>query len=347
MANSKAIAQSAIGLGQLGRSPIDEEGCDGLSIEQGSPRPIPTDPKKRLPKSNDKHTVPSGEMKESSLHSSARKRVRFSNENYNLETDQLDWENPDCEHNMIQEGKAKGNETHTQQAIESKKSKKPSQTSEAADQSSQSTPKEIYREHTTSSGPVMGTFKTPWQMSRDAEAKKKAKASRRMAANEEALAIRRSAGSGISTPAVHGHPAESGSGMSKKRKLAAEKHGSRKRAAPAKSSELVLSQNEEPEDPLSRTQKAPKKSIPKSSKSTLTTPAVARAFRTCGRLYANEAEALADETEEDPSLKEDEEENDEKQPTPIKSTAENNALSGVSCSAKKDQTSYMSVWKLR
>ena len=202
MASSKAIAQSAIGLGQSVRSPVDEEGFDDPSIEQGSPRPIPTDPKKRLPKSNGKHIVPSGGMKESSLHSSARKRVRFSNENYDLETDQLDWEDRDCEHNITKESKAKGNET-PQQAIEPKKSKKPPQKSEAGDQSSQSTANEIPRKHTTSSGPVMGTFKTPWQMSRDAEAKKEAKASKRMGADEEAPAIGGSAGGGTTTPAAH------------------------------------------------------------------------------------------------------------------------------------------------
>lgn len=150
MVSAKAIAQSAISLGELGRSPIDEEVCDGPSIEQGSPRPIPDEPKQRLPKSNDKHIIPSGEMKESSLHSSARKHVRFSNENYNLETDQLDWENLDCEHNMIHESKTKGNETRAQQAIESKKSKEPPQKSEAGGQSSQSTPNEIRRKHKTS-----------------------------------------------------------------------------------------------------------------------------------------------------------------------------------------------------
>lgn len=258
MVSAKAIAQSAISLGELGRSPIDEEVCDGPSIEQGSPRPIPDEPKQRLPKSNDKHIIPSGEMKESSLHSSARKHVRFSNENYNLETDQLDWENLDCEHNMIHESKTKGNETRAQQAIESKKSKEPPQKSEAGGQSSQSTPNEIRRKHKTSLGPVMGTFKTPWQMLRDAEAKKQAKASKRTGTNKQAPAIGRSARSGIPTPAAHVQvrdretplpsirsstyifqPAESGSGMSKKRKLAAGKHGSRKRAAPAKSSEVL------------------------------------------------------------------------------------------------------------
>ncbi|KAL8977178.1 MAG: hypothetical protein Q9205_006963 [Flavoplaca limonia] len=308
MAISKAIAQSAIGLGQSGRSLIDEEGSDCPSSEQGGPRPIPTDPKKRVPKSNDKHIVPSGEMKESSLHSSARKRVRFSNGDYTLETDQLDRENPDCEHNIIKGSKAK------------------------------------LRKHRTSSGPVMGTFKTPWQMSRDAEAKKQAKASKRTGTNKQAPAIGRSAGRGIPTPAAHAQPAESGSGMSKKRKIAAEKHGSRKRAAPTSSSELVLSHNDEPEEPLPLTQKAPKKSIPKSSESTLTTPAVARAARTCGRLYANEAEALAEETDADSDLKEDEVENEK--PPPIMSTAEYNAFSGISCSVKKDQKAYMSVWKL-
>lgn len=308
MSTLKAVAQSAVGLGQSGRSPIDEEGSDGPQLQQRSPRSIPTDPKKRLPKSNDKHIVPSGEMKESSLHSSARKRIRFSNENHNMEIDQLDWESLLCEHNMNHESKAKGNETHTQQAIESKKSKEPPQKSEAGDQSFMSTPNEIRRKYTTSSGPVMGTFKTPWQMSHDAVAKKQAKASKPMGVNAEAPAI------DISTRAAHipvrnrethrpsvrsstyvFQSADLGVGMPNKRKLAAEKHGLRKRAAPVNSNEvlegskylpafppdtyifqLVLSQNDEPKDSLSRTQKAPKKSIPKSSKSTLTTPAVVR-----------------------------------------------------------------------
>ncbi|KAL8890289.1 MAG: hypothetical protein Q9215_002518 [Flavoplaca cf. flavocitrina] len=160
----------------------------------------------------------------------------------------------------------------------------------------------------------MGTFKTPWQMSRDAEAKKQAKASKRTGTNKQAPAIGRSARSGIATPAAH--------------------------------VQLFLSQNDEPQESLSRTQKAPKKSTLQKRKSNLTTPAVARALRTCGRLYPNEADALADETDEDPDLEKDEEEDDEKQPTPIMSTAEYNAFSGISCSVKKDQKAYMSVWKL-
>ncbi|KAL8976856.1 MAG: hypothetical protein Q9205_007228, partial [Flavoplaca limonia] len=75
---------------------------------------------------------------------------------------------------------------------------------------------------------------------------------------------------------------------------------------------LFLSQNDEPQESLSRTQKAPKKSTLQKRKSNLTTPAVARALRTCGRLYPNEADALADETDEDPDLEKDEEEDDEK-----------------------------------
>ncbi|KAL8881376.1 MAG: hypothetical protein Q9192_007809 [Flavoplaca navasiana] len=191
----------------------------------------------------------------------------------------------------------------------------------------------------------MGTFKNPHYKSSGNKTKGQAKANKQGGNEENIPASRTSTRRATLTPAASVQ-AQSRNSNSKKRRRSTEKNGWRKDQF--KKENLVLSQNDEPEESLSRTQKALKKSIPRSSKSTLTTPAVARALRTCGRLYANEAEALADETDEDPDLKEDEkdEKDDEEQPTPVKSTTEDNALSGANCSAKQDHKSYMSVWKL-
>lgn len=132
----KAIAQSAIDLEQLGRSPIDEGGSDGSSIGQWSFRPIQLDPKKRRTESSDEDSVPLDEMEESSLHFSTRKRVRFSTEESTSEFGHPDEENPLCEHNMIKESNAKGNEAHTQQTTESKKGRESSQKSEVGNKTS-------------------------------------------------------------------------------------------------------------------------------------------------------------------------------------------------------------------
>ncbi|KAL8877170.1 MAG: hypothetical protein Q9198_004767 [Flavoplaca austrocitrina] len=170
-------------------------------------------------------------MDGSSLHSSARERVRSSIGNYTSETDQLDCANLECEHKIIQESKARGNETHTQQAIESKKSKKPSKTSEPGDQRPRVRPTGFDANTRRRLVPL-------WVLSK-----------------------------------LHG----------KCRVM-----------------------------PKPRSRQKPANELEPTNKHQPSEEVLARAVRTCGRLYANEAEALADETDEDPDLKEDEEENDEK-----------------------------------
>ncbi|KAL8886914.1 MAG: hypothetical protein Q9192_006408 [Flavoplaca navasiana] len=341
IASQVAVAQSAMELLQSG-SPVDEEESDGFPM--GQPHRIQTDPKQRRTESSYKRSVVP-EVGRPSLHSPVRKRVRSGLKEYTSVMDHPDKEDPLREHNTTEESMAQGNEGRAKQARGPKKRGESSQKSEAAYEPSQNNPHKIYRKDTTSSGPIMGTFKNPHYKSFGNKTKGQAKANKQGGNEENIPPSRTSTRRATLTPAASVQ-AQLRNSNSKKRRRSTEKNGWRKDQF--KKENLVLSQNDEPKESLSRTQKAPKKSIPRSSKSTLTTPAVAHAWRTCGRIYANEAEALADETDEDPDLKDDEkdEKDDEEQPAQIKSSAENNALSGISCSVKNDQMSFMSVWKL-